>query len=29
MLSEADIDGLREALRATPRLQALLRRLVE
>ncbi len=29
MLSEEDIDGLRVALSATPRLQALLRRLVE
>ena len=29
MLSEEDIDGLREALKETPRLLALLRRLVE
>ena len=29
MMSEDDIDGLREALRETPRLQALLRRLLD
>ena len=29
MVSEADLDGLRKALRSTPRLHELLRRLVE
>jgi hypothetical protein len=29
MVSERDIDGLRDALRSTPRLRALLKRLVE
>ena len=29
MVSEADLDGLRDALRSTPRLRAILRRLVE
>jgi hypothetical protein len=29
MLSEDELDGLRDALKETPRLQALLRRLVE
>ena len=29
MVSEADLDGLRQALKTTPRLQAILRRLVK